>query len=622
MNPTITAPTDLLKIVLSNLRNPAQLDDHPWASSLPGSKDHSPGARLVELVARVFTHMLPDGPPRPGKRLDTRWGAFGILAAQYFAPLANGSPFPASQREAWASLDPSILFFVFGRNPGLSQAELARYSFASHEIEPAPNSTLSDWHRKGLEQLAGLVTLELKQIADLRKPRARVSRLVSIAGLCLATILLIMAAVLGWKLWGLYQRALLLEQQARELQGYLHPTPALAQIPEIATKVHTLRSGLETFASEAGPFLWLTPQFGWLPRYAGEISQAADLLDLARSLVEAADQGLTALLPAINSTLNSQQSLDIRELLTSLQDTGPELLNAELALTQAQAARARLDLERLTPSVRQLITGQIDPLFATINTAFPLNDAISLIQIAPRLLGVGKAGPQTYLVLIQNEDELRPTGGFLTAAGSVVIMDGKLIGLNIESSELVDDPANPYPLPPWQYQAYMNIGMLLFRDSNWYTNYPTTVAMAEYLYSYSKAVSSAGVIALDSHVIVQLLKTLGPLQVEGVGYPITSQNVMEYMRSAKERAPTGYVGLWDRKQYIGRLARPLIEKILALRGREWSGLLPVLLELLNQKHILLQFDDEQATRLLARHNWDGTVNIPANSDFNMLSMPT
>ena len=618
MNPTTAAPLELLKTVLANLRDPAQLNDHPWARSIAGPRETSPGARLVELVGQVFPKMLPASAPRAGKRLDTRWGAFGILAAQYFAPLTYGTPTPGSQREAWASLDHSIYLFVFGRVDGLSPDKLACYRFAANESEPAPNSTLSDWHRKGLEQLVGLVTLELEHMAARKKPRAKFRRIMIGSLAIFATMLLLLTAGLSWKAWGLYQHALALKQQAQDLAGYLHPVPDLTQIPEFASKLHALRSGLDAWQNEAAPLLWLTPYFGQLPRLPGEISQAADLLSLAQNLVSAADEGLTAVLPALRTTFNNDQSLDVMGLVTSLQDTSPELLNAQLALTQAQAARARLDLGRLTPGLRQLITSQVDPLFETVTGTLPVSDALALIRIAPRLLGIGKAGPQTYLVLIQNEDELRPTGGFLTAAGSVVIMNGKLIGLNIESADLVDDPLKPYPLPPWQFQTYMNIGMLMFRDANWFTNYPTTVSWAEYLYSYTRAVSAAGVIAIDSHLVVRLLKTLGPIQVEGVSYPITSENVMQYMRSAKEYAPADFSGQWDRKQYIGRLARALIEKILQLRGREWSSLMPIVLELLNEKHLLLQFDDEQATRLVARHNWDGAVNIPANSDFNML----
>lgn len=89
-------------------------------------------------------------PPKRGKRLDTRWGEFGLLAAYYFAPLVFGTQKPTSLREAWQSIDRAILLFVFG-NEDVSDADRARYRLVGGESGIASDSTISDWHRKGLE---------------------------------------------------------------------------------------------------------------------------------------------------------------------------------------------------------------------------------------------------------------------------------------------------------------------------------------------------------------------------------------------------------------------------------------------------------------------------------------
>jgi hypothetical protein len=305
------------------------------------------------------------------------------------------------------------------------------------------------------------------------------------------------------------------------------------------------------------------------------------------------------------------------DLVLQLQDSSPQLLNAQVALIQAQAARERIQVESLSLRVRDIIVGKIDPLFKSVSGAFPMEDALTMVSVAPTLLGSGKVGPQTYLILMQNEDELRPTGGYLTAVGSAVVKDGKLLSMNIESSELIDDLSKPYPIPPWQYRKFMNIDIFLFRDSNWFTDFPTTVSWAEYFYSYSRAASADGVMTIDTHVIARLLETLGPVKVQNVSTPITNENVLEYLRSGEEAPPAGVTGKWDRKQFLGRLAQPLLEKLLSARGETWTRLAPVMLELLDERHILLQFDDVETTGLLERHNWDGAVRIPDNSDFLM-----
>lgn len=613
-----------LKEILEHLRTPNALNDHPWARQLSPtqlqnnlSADISPGEELVNLVTGTFRKMRPANPPRKGKRMDTRWGVFGILAAQYFSPLLNNEPFPSSLRDAWGGIDDSILFFVFGRVDGLSEVDRAKYRFAGNEPEPAANSTLSDWQRKGLVQLAELVDMEQKRLhSDQTLPpirRKNTRWIVATSGL----FIVFLAAFFGWKAWNLYQHVQAIEIKAKALESYLTPKPDLKKIPEIAGKVHELRVDLDALEVEAQPYLWITPYLGWVPKYGGTLNQAEPVLTLAQNLASAADEGLAAISPAVEMTLSNDQPLDVMQLLLQLQSASPQLLNAQISLAQAQESRKQIDPDRLIPKIREIIIGRIDPLFVSITGTFPMEDALTLVRIAPKLLGGGKSGPQTYLILIQNEDELRPTGGFLTAAGSAVVMNGKLINMKIESSDLVDDPNKPYPIPPWQFKQFMNIEMLLFRDSNWYTDFPTSASWAEYFYSYSRAASADGTIAIDMHVIVQLLETLGPVRVDNVSFPITSENVLDYLRSAEESRPKGVTGVWDRKQFIGKLAQPLLEKVLNARGQTWTQLLPTLMQLLNEKHILLQMDNEEATAFLQRKNWDGAVRIPRDSDYLM-----
>lgn len=614
MNTTGTTAIELLKSILAHLREPEQLNDHPWSDSKNGS-----GERLVEMTTAAFRRMTPPGPPRYGKRLDTRWGAFGILAAQYFAPLELGEPFPSSLREAWNGLDRAILYFVYGRLEGMSEDETARYRLAGNEIEPAPNSTLSDWHRKGLEELADLVEHEQKRLKEKPGPASPWPKILKRTGLALGLLLLVLGVFLGWKGWTLVQRTRDIEQKINALEPYLDPRPRLDQIPEIAEKVHGLRVEMDSLQAEAEPYLWMSPYLAWTPKYGGTISQARELISLAQNLTSAADDGLTAISPTIETTLNNNQPLEAMDLVLQLQTASPQLLNAQVSLAQAQEARAQIEVEGLTPKIRDVIVKRIDPLFASLAGAFPLDEALTMVRIAPTLLGSGKSGPQTYLIFMQNEDELRPTGGFLTAVGSAVVKDGKLLSMEIHSSDLVDDFSKPYPIPPWQFVKFMNIEMFLFRDSNWFTDFPTTASWAEYLYSYSRSASADGIITLDMRVIARLLETLGPVRVASVSFPITSDNVQEYLRSAEEFPPKGVKkGEWDRKEFISELAQPLLEKILNARGETWTKLAPVLLELLDEKHILLQFDDPQAAALLEGRNWDGAVRIPQNSDFLMV----
>ena len=618
------SPKELLREILENLRKPQLLDDHPWAikNSLEAATiGESSGEQLVQKTFAVFRKMTPNQPPRVGKRLDTQWGVFGILAAQYFYPFQVNKPFPTSLKEAWHSMDDAILYFAFGQSEGISETDAKIYRFAGNELEPLANSTLSDWHRKGIEQLAEMIQMESKLVTPSQPPEVTTRKANPTRKILLfafAALAIVSAVLVGLKGFSLYQKVQSIRQKAAALEDQIAPSPKLEKLPEVTALVHELRVELDALQIEAEPYLWAAPYFGWIPKYGGTIRQAEDVLVLAQNLATAADEGLTAVGPAIETALLNDQPLEAMDILLQLQSASPQLLNAQVSLAKAQEARNHIDPEQLIPSIGNIITNRIDPLFSSLSGAFPMEDALTMVRVAPTLLGSGKAGPQTYLILMQNEDELRPTGGYLTAAGSAVVMDGKLISIKIESSELIDDLSKPYPIPPRQFEEFMNIEMFLFRDSNWFTNFPTTASWAEYFYSYSRATSSDGVIAIDMQTIVRLLKTLGSVEVEGVEAPITDSNVLEYMRSAEETRPPGVKGPWDRKQFISRLAEPLLKKILNARGQTWTKLAPVLVGLLEEKHILVQMDDADASTFLEKRGWDGAVHIPENSDFLMV----
>ena len=118
-----------------------------------------------------------------------------------------------------------------------------------------------------------------------------------------------------------------------------------------------------------------------------------------------------------------------------------------------------------------------------------MKDGLSVAEELPRLMGATSEGPKTYLLLVENQDELRPTGGLVTAVGTMLMQNGRISSLTFENEDLggnqqvnpLVDWSKPYPAAPWQLQQYMNSPVLLIRDTSWFTNYPTAALYAETL---------------------------------------------------------------------------------------------------------------------------------------------
>ena len=637
---------EALRTILENNRQPWKLDAHPWTESLlvlqactemPGLLKKSPGQRLVVAIAILFTQMMPATTPRQGKRLDTRWGEFGILAAQYFAPLMFGEPAPASLREAWGCIDKSILLFVFGKSRDtLTEKEKEPYKLVGGELEVAPSSTLSDWHRNGMRHLLDMVLARESYLSEsLSKPaviiqndqagenqppvddrglnlqriKSRKTGVMRLAFLVLGVLFLGLVIFGGFKARQIYRTAILVRQDAKQMQGLVTASGSnLERVKSAGPSLSKLRQDFEALKDETEPFFWMGPWLKWVPVYGGDLASIQNLVAVADPMLTCADISYQAVSPLLDE--NGLSSLNPTRLSKLLIQAQPQLIEAHRQIDLAVTARSQLTITNLSPDARDLILSDVDPLLTL------MQDGLTVAEAFPRLMGATSEGPKTYLLLVQNEDELRPTGGFITSVGTLLLQDGQISSLAFEDSVNMEDWSKPYPTAPWQLSQYMNSPVLIFRDTNWFTNYPTAALYAESLYSYIHDHSVDGVIALDQQMLVETLEVTGPIHLEGVSYPIDSNNVISYMRTAKvptwdERLVSGLVN----KSFMKSIADILMEKI-SNGDIPPERLLTFLMQALNEHHLLVQLDDPSMTSILAHYGWDGAVR-PGGGDFLM-----
>ncbi len=161
-------------------------------------------------------------------------------------------------------------------------------------------------------------------------------------------------------------------------------------------------------------------------------------------------------------------------------------------------------------------------------TAFPsLTKSASTLGILPRALGM--ENPRTYLILFINNTELRPGGGFIGSYAVTKFDHSRPEILKIEGTEIIDNNASGIgatPTPP--LAKYLGLKTWQFRDSNWSPDFPTDARKALEFYKAEHgflADDISGVIALTPNVFEEILKLVGPLNVEGINF--TSDNFTE-----------------------------------------------------------------------------------------------
>ncbi len=400
---------------------------------------------------------------------------------------------------------------------------------------------------------------------------------------------------------------------ALSLRRHLAAVEALVRAPDkpdpsaACALVGSLRRDVETVRREAGGLVSLAPGLRWLPGVGGDLCAAPHLLEIADGLSEAGVIACDVLKPALDGP--EGESFSLEQALYLLAEKGPDLQRAKEAIARAEAAWKRIEVSRLSPRLarRALLVGRMLPW---------LQDGLVLATAAPDLLGLNR--PRIYLVIAQNEDERRPTGGYITGVGEVWVENGRVVSMTFRDSYAADDFSQPYPDPPAPMRRYMGIDLWVFRDSNWSPDFPTAARQAIALYRPGYTVLVDGVIAVDQYALQQLLAAVGPLTVEGTEGPVTAENVIPYIRRAWAPADGSLTGEWwqERKSFMGPLAEAFWKRVQE-GNADWFRLAETLARLLDEKHLLVYLPHPAVAPLLAGRGWDGALQ-PGQGDFLMV----
>lgn len=119
-----------------------------------------------------------------------------------------------------------------------------------------------------------------------------------------------------------------------------------------------------------------------------------------------------------------------------------------------------------------------------------------IIKELPSLLGNDKKA--NYLVLLQDKNELRPTGGFISQVGIFTFDKGQLISKSISNTVDFDNQLRGKVTPPFPLQKYLGISSWYLRDSNWDPDFSLASQKAEWFLEKETRQSVDGVIAIES----------------------------------------------------------------------------------------------------------------------------
>ncbi|MFZ2202609.1 MAG: DUF4012 domain-containing protein, partial [Microgenomates group bacterium] len=347
----------------------------------------------------------------------------------------------------------------------------------------------------------------------------------------------------------------------------------------------------------------------------GEEEKSRRLLNRAKILTTLAQSSYQAVAPALSIVSpgqieNTGNFLSIlgssQEVLGSVLDSyalGNQLYQGILGKQevdhQAIAAALRVNLVALSEKLSQiqLLLGKIELPFGygeklkagDLNQQINLlksqiNLGLPLLNLATSIVGDQKL--QRYLFIIQDQNELRPTGGFITSYGIITLDQGKIVGLQVDSSFTLDRLIEGRIEPPSVLKNLLGGANWLFHDSNLDADFAHSANQAAWFYERFKSANVDGVVGLNTNFFKFILDEIGAINLSD-GQTVSADNLDQLASN-----PAASRGV----DVVTTLAQALSDKFLA-GGIKFATLARSFLKTITYNESTLWFRDPELASL-------------------------
>lgn len=306
----------------------------------------------------------------------------------------------------------------------------------------------------------------------------------------------------------------------------------------------------------------------------------------------------------------------IKLILNTLEKVTPILDDIQADLDTVNSELAQIDASRYPEemqgiALRDLIV-QVKQGAAGANTL--LSDYRPIIELIPDMAG-SKGERRKYLLLFQNDNELRPTGGFLTAYSVIYVEDGKVTPEKSDDIYELDKKFNkriPIPKELGRYltsEKYWNL-----RDMNTSPDFKTSM---DQFFKYYQDVPGEpdnidGIIAVDTQLLTDLISIVGPINIPGYGTfsaeidPKCDCPQIILALSEIITRPTPYLRE-DRKGILGPLMSTILSKIYSSPRTYMTNLSNIALKAIEGRHIQMYFLNEEFQQAVEAINAAGRL---------------
>jgi hypothetical protein len=233
-------------------------------------------------------------------------------------------------------------------------------------------------------------------------------------------------------------------------------------------------------------------------------------------------------------------------------------------------------------------------------------------QLAPHLPKIfGAEGKRSYALILQNNQEIRPTGGFMEAVAVVTFENGSLVDQQLFTSYELDKKMTGEVAAPVELSKATGEKRFTFYDTNWSLDFPTSAATIQWFLSKILNKQIDGVVMMDLYGLQNILEATGPLELSDYNEVITNKNLFERVEFHSE-----VVLLETEKNHDYRkvLFANLLKKIVSLPEDKVPAFLAALQKASASKALLFFAAQPDEQHVFQTLGWAGAQLVPRCPD--------
>jgi hypothetical protein len=450
-------------------------------------------------------------------------------------------------------------------------------------------------------------------------PKRKLPRVFLFTGIALIAVIIVSSLLV-------LPVALSLKNSVTQVQtnlSALNAAISAKDLPLVSQRITQTKSSVESVKKDFSKLFWLKP----FPFVGVYVSDAQSGSKAAEAGVEAAEIVVKTIEPysdilglkgaggALDGAKTAQDRITF--VVETIDKITPQLDQIGEKLSLASAELNKINPDRYPEEFRGTkVRAPLREAQQLLSQAATITkDAKPFLESAPYILGID--GKRTYLTIFQNDAELRPTGGFMTAYAILEVQKGKVRPLFSDDIYALDAKYNPSLRAPDALIKYISFPYQKdprwrLRDMNMSSDFK--LAMDTFLPEYRKTGSPKvdGVISVDTQVLLELLKVIGRIGVPGQGNfsaendPRCNCPVVIYELESVISVETPYIRT-HRKAILGPLMNSILANAVAQPKEKIAELFQVIIKSIQEKHVMMYFTDPNVQASVESFNLAGRV---------------